>query len=160
MSDGSGSRAQNFPKYALPLHPYRFAPFEPCLVLQEGKPPLPISRGDERRRMEEEELINMLRREEAEEKMRLQDEERKRKAEEARAEMMRANAYQMKLKVRRLDAGRAGVRRADNDTKGGECLKCGLQFLNQNHLSGSQEAYMQQGGGRHTIQAILPCRRV
>lgn len=53
----------------------------------------------QRAREEEEDLINLLRAEEAEAKRRAEEEERIRKAEEQRREIQRANEYQMRLKV-------------------------------------------------------------
>jgi len=54
-----------------------------------------------RAREEEEDLINLLRQEEAEAKRRADEEEAKRKAEQMRREMQLANEYQMRLKAQR-----------------------------------------------------------
>lgn len=51
-------------------------------------------------REEEEELINLLQQEELEAKRRAEDEARIARAEAMKREMVRANEYQMRLKVR------------------------------------------------------------
>jgi hypothetical protein len=52
-----------------------------------------------RLREEEEDLINLLRQEEAEAKRMADEQEQRRKAEQMRREIQLANEYQMKLKV-------------------------------------------------------------